>query len=307
MFYQILMNAAGVPSVEDVVRRAGITPNATIIRRMSYFYPRHVTAIQGGDTGLAAELYRRASAHPDTASTRNFLIGKDITILEGSGSFATQTVVYGHRNHVPVAVKILSKDVHGKELSRLVHLASKEISCASIIKFVLLSQDCYHFLVMPRLVSSLLEINHFFPESQKAFWTGIVAAVEYLHEQGLAHLDIKPANVGVDQDGNFILIDVDNVARLNDVTKVTDEYVPLDFTIRHEGECIARADIDFGLIATTLLAKLKKESAIPRRYLVEVLGMLEANRCEKGVMDQLSTKLQSHGHLNLGISSQMEL
>lgn len=44
----------------------------------------------------------------------------------------------------------------------------------------------------------------------KSALEGILAAIKHLHSLGLVHNDINPANIMLDDDGTFILIDFDS-------------------------------------------------------------------------------------------------
>nr|AAY23171.1 putative serine/threonine-protein kinase [Penicillium chrysogenum] len=47
-------------------------------------------------------------------------------------------------------------------------------------------------------------------ENMKTSLDGILAAIKHLHSLGIVHNDINPANIMLDEDGTFILIDFDS-------------------------------------------------------------------------------------------------
>jgi serine/threonine protein kinase len=133
---------------------------------------------------------------------------------------------------------------------------------------------------MPRLTSSLADLKPLTKDAQTSYCHDTISAVEYLHRLNVAHMDIKPANIGITWDGRFVRIDIGNAAKFGELIDVTDAFVPLDFTIR--GGLPARADVDFGLIATALLSKLAP-SMPPRMHLVVVIDSLRVLNCAESV------------------------
>jgi serine/threonine protein kinase len=54
-------------------------------------------------------------------------------------------------------------------------------------------------------------------------------ALQSLHSVGLVHCDVKPGNIFVSQNGDFVLGDFGGVRKENErIAQSTDEYIPLD-------------------------------------------------------------------------------
>ncbi|KNG88761.1 hypothetical protein ANOM_002816 [Aspergillus nomiae NRRL 13137] len=59
-------------------------------------------------------------------------------------------------------------------------------------------------------------------ESMKGSLEGILAAIRHLHSLGLVHNDINPANIMLDEDGTFILIDFDSCRYIGESLRNTE-------------------------------------------------------------------------------------
>lgn len=259
-------------SLEEILQAGGVpSPKGSIITKMKQYFADQVTLVLStGDSNLAVDVYRRAHFLPGPADIDR-LLQSGISVV-GRCKWAYQAVVlFGHRGHVPVALKLLTNEF---EVESLKYLCTLSIDCPTIIKFELVDNSRY--LLMPRLVSNLVELGPLHEISQVSFCNDMVSAVEYLHNLRLAHMDVKPANVGIDEAGRFILIDIGNAAVFGKETTITDLFLPLDYAIRN-GQSTARAEADFALIAVTLLLNLAPSYQLHLRMTVALI--FEHLRC----------------------------
>jgi serine/threonine protein kinase len=111
------------------------------------------------------------------------------------------------------------------------------------------------FLLMPRYISTLADLKPLTPERQGLLLAQVTAALQYLHGKGVAHMDVKPDNIAMNQSGEFILIDIGNAAPFGTLTDVTSMFVPGGFDIVH-GRLAASSHVDFCQLVMTFLAKL---------------------------------------------------
>jgi serine/threonine protein kinase len=58
-------------------------------------------------------------------------------------------------------------------------------------------------------------------ENMKTSLDGILAAIKHLHSLGIVHNDINPANIMLDEDGTFILIDFDSCRYIGEDLRIT--------------------------------------------------------------------------------------
>jgi serine/threonine protein kinase len=277
--------------LDDIVKAGGVLhPEPVVLERMHYFFGSQVVAILlAKDAELAKFTYDLASSLPSTATKRR-LVAAGISIEENCAKDARMIILFGHRDTVPVALKRLTNP---GEIARLRYLSTLNFDCPTIIRFELTQNN--QFLLMPRLTSNLMDLNPLSISAQTSFYNDIVGACEYLHDHRMAHMDIKPENVGISEQGRFILIDIGNAARFGVQTDVTDCFVPTNFVITPVG-LTAQAAVDYGLIATTLLAKLSPSFfSQPRLSLVSIFERLRNAGCAENVVEALAVRLLSFG------------
>jgi serine/threonine protein kinase len=82
-------------------------------------------------------------------------------------------------------------------------------------------------------------------------------AFEFLHKHELAHMDIKPANICISTEGNFVLIDLESTAKFGEFTFSTDKYLPLGLGFNGMN-MISDKRVDFIMLAISLYAMLNK-------------------------------------------------
>jgi len=77
-------------------------------------------------------------------------------------------------------------------------------------------------IIMPLYPSTLLKMAHLLPEIV-IYREGmkIRKALKFIHEQGLVHMDVKPANIFVSSDGNWVLGDYGACVRIGDTVHST--------------------------------------------------------------------------------------
>lgn len=85
-------------------------------------------------------------------------------------------------------------------------------------------------IAMPRMTAFLDEAqSHIFDvASITKIVVDLLPALQYLHSNGVAHMDIKPANIGLDPQGNHLLIDLGSAVAFGELTPVTKEFLPSD-------------------------------------------------------------------------------
>lgn len=117
------------------------------------------------------------------------------------------------------------------------------------------------FVVMPRYIDTLERMPPLDDADGIAMlWEHLSAALTGLHELGFAHGDVKPANVCVDGNGNFFLIDLDSAARFGSATQTTTEYLPID---ERGVRVLASARADWWALAMTFAEKACGAASLP--------------------------------------------
>ena len=87
-------------------------------------------------------------------------------------------------------------------------------------------------MIMPYYPSTLEHIKTLSVEDGLRLFGQIRSAVDFLHALNYNHMDIKPANICVRENGDFVLVDLGSVALKLDNSESTVVYVPRDFQPR---------------------------------------------------------------------------
>jgi serine/threonine protein kinase len=232
---------------------------------MNRYFPQLVAnALVQGSAELAVDCYKIAQQMPST-NTSEAMNLSGITILDVCAKSQNALILYGNDGLIPIALKRLSRD--STEVERLKHLAELKISHPSIIKFV--NFDNWAFIKMPRVISTLQELKPLDDTRQDALFCHISSALLHLHSRGVAHMDVKPENIGLDNNGLFVLLDLGSAANFDEQTDVTDLFVPTDFVVSR-GSCKAAAEIDKWMFVMTFFMKLVTHDGRTRESILNI-------------------------------------
>lgn len=161
------------------------------------------------------------SVEPGTLLQNRYLIEKSLGSGGISHVYKARDILLEHADvkDAVVAIKILQKHFIDQPdaLQLLLQEARKtqQLSHPNIIRLIDVGKEGDHyFLVMEYLDGETLEeiINRYKPnglpfKSALNLLTQIANGLEYAHQNGIIHADLKPANVMVDNKGNVKLLD----------------------------------------------------------------------------------------------------
>ncbi|KAL0279359.1 UNVERIFIED_CONTAM: hypothetical protein PYX00_000938 [Menopon gallinae] len=145
--------------------------------------------------------------------THGYTLGKTI----GTGSYATVKVARSERHDCLVAVKIVSKfqapaDYLKKFLPREIEVV-KGLKHINLIRFLQAIETTHRVYIIMEYAEngSLLDVirkDQYIDEIRaRRYFRQLVDAVEYCHERGVVHRDIKCENLLMDHDNNVKLSD----------------------------------------------------------------------------------------------------
>ena len=198
-----------------------------VLRRMRLQFSEQTRlAEQHGNAQLALDVFERAKAMPATMTAKE-MAADGYHIAEAL--FPHSDIVVAYKDCVAKLVKPLQRD----EASRIrAFLAACDDALnAHIVPFELRWEDAAKgkcFMVMPRLPSSLESMPPLSQAHACLLWEHMRSAMQYLHELGFAHCDIKPSNICVREPVAFVLIDLGSLAKFGTRTASTPAYVPCD-------------------------------------------------------------------------------
>ncbi|XP_025832159.1 testis-specific serine/threonine-protein kinase 3-like isoform X2 [Agrilus planipennis] len=180
--------------------------------------PSPVSSVQEPSTAPTTHTHThsvetKTEKKPTVLESHGYYLGKTI----GSGSYATVRVAHSERHEGNVAVKIVSKftapaDYLKKFLPREIEVV-KGLKHPNLIRFLQAIETTHRVYIVMEYAEngSLLDIirrdSHIDEIRSRKWFRQLVEAVEYCHERGVVHRDIKCENLLMDNDYNIKLSD----------------------------------------------------------------------------------------------------
>ena len=231
------MHASGLQDLDDKV----------VERTKSKYSHKILLALQLDDAKLAREAYEWTQSIPQTRTCRE-LASKDIVIdgyLIGSNEYLEICFVDGR----PSVLKTVTRS----EFNRVCNLIESNVSHPNLVPVILETVETKYFVIMPLLPITAEHLYKIPLSTAEKLWTQIGSALQCLHDRGFAHKDVKSANICVDHNGNFILIDFGDTVEFGYKSSSTPEYVPSDI----DAEEGASATIDWWMLAMTVYDRMQ--------------------------------------------------
>ncbi len=210
-------------------------------------------ALQTGDRQLALDVFCVAQTMPSVTTEAS--ISADGFRVNGS-LFPESSLFVCYKQLTPFVVKPLCV-FEAKRLKALLAAVGSSGSRdddydlhRNIVPFSLKWEDAAKakcFMVMPKLHVSLDVVPPLCEQHAARLLADVRAALEYLHDHGFAHADVKPANICLRDSGEFVLIDLGSVVPFGGVPKTTPAYVPHDVAYQR-----CTPELDLWMLGMTL-------------------------------------------------------
>ena len=272
-----------VGNLRDIIGNAINYPEDKVIAKMNAFCKSDVTnIILQNNVELAKTTYNRAKEFPSSETIAAMKM-HGISILEECANNPNALIIYGFKDVSPVALKKIG-DV---ERERLLDLCSANLSHSYIISFEFIESN---FICMPRLVTTLVHMSPLNDVRQRALWICMSSALDYLHRNNYAHMDIKPDNIGL-KEGKLVLIDLGSTSKFGEYTTVTDEFVPKELKKNRTfsaGQLASSANTDWWMLAMTFCYKMDRslygrKTNLKKSDIIRILSDSENSNAQKSM------------------------
>ncbi|PRP79745.1 Serine/threonine protein kinase, partial [Planoprotostelium fungivorum] len=227
----------------DLVKSAGQRDiNPHVIDRCLKRFPQQCNlCLAGQDSKLAKSIYEETNQLPQTATEQDFRV--EGYRINRSIGVSDSLVICFDRDAVPHVLKTLNN----AEKDRIT--AIPVLQSEYIIKYSLRESNRGNpLMIMPLLPTTLEHLPDLSRLLSGKLWQHMKNALSCLHGHQLAHMDVKPSNICIDQAGNFILIDLGSVVRFGQKSASTLAYIPQDLSNYQ----VASAAVDWWMLAATL-------------------------------------------------------
>jgi len=178
----------------------------------------------------AIQVYEQTLALPQTATEA--MLNIEGYELNGPWHPGNDNLIICYKGTAPHLLKALTP----KEITRgsALFIVLKEQTQANpfLTSFELRSHDKKVFMIMPYYPSTLEGIRKLSLSDGIRLFDQIRNAIDFLHSLNYNHMDIKPANICLRENGDFVLIDLGSVAMKLAISESTVVYVPRDFQPR---------------------------------------------------------------------------
>lgn len=260
--FVMLFTKSVFQTAEELLRGIGCHFNPSVLARMHQrFGSRVLAALVTRDPHLLRDVYLSADALPSTATINS--LAETGFILDGNLVRGNDDIIIAIRttDGLPFAMKICSELEYVNTRAWLAACAQSPDVCHHIIPIILYSSESdrrpTYLEFMPLHPSTLECYPLLIGTTLNRFFAQMVTALNYCHQLGFIHNDVKPSNILVSTSGDFILADLGSITPPGLRSSSTQAYVPDDMwdRINHRTLNPACVAIDWWMLAVTLYEK----------------------------------------------------
>ena len=255
-------------------------------------------ALLTNNSELAKEAYAKATLAPRTQTSVDLMqIGYVMNgTLHGSVEESLHICFDGT---APKVVKVIDEDEMMRTQSFL-DAAVNDLPIGAqipdhtnhVITFSLYRVHGKCLTIMPLLPATLEHIKRLCVGDAQKLLRQMIMALSFIHDHGFAHMDVKPSNICINGEGDFILADLGSMALFGKHTKSTTPYVPKDLQIPR---MVSAIKTDFWMLAMTLgerLCGLDRGTATPEPSRAELIVQLNAHEGARTIIGDLIARLE---------------
>lgn len=231
--------------------------NDHIISRMRLRFGNMVMqAICEQNAEIAKEVYENTLNLPQTETTQQLFID-GYTVNDKWNECEKFTLCF--RDGDPCLLKYLNP----KEATRAKNFKdlAGDYMQPHFMSYILKTYGEKNYLIIPFYVSKLERISIITVNTGVKLMNQMLSAIDFIHSKGFNHMDITPSNICINEQGNFILTNIDSIVTKNENSESTIVYVPPDFQPRspeNSTSNLYKADnfIDFWMLGVTIAEKV---------------------------------------------------
>jgi serine/threonine protein kinase len=186
-------------------------------------------AVQENSNEIALVAYEQAAALPQTTTELQFKL--EGYSLNCSWNGCEERFIICYQDTLVKLLKVLSSKEFQRASAFLAKIQEQALS-EFITPFELRSVREKNFMIMPQYTSTLEPHPNLLLESGVRLYRQMSSTILFLHNLGMNHMDIKPSNICLQHNGNFVLIDLGSTDMKNSFSESTVVYVPRDFQPR---------------------------------------------------------------------------
>ena len=182
---------------------------------------------------LAREIYLQAEALPQTETEQQLnIIGYKLNGLLYAGNDAFVVCYKGTKTYL---LKALTPKEHLR--ARALRDQLRGETHQHLTSFELQSHGEKNFMIMPYYSTTLETVATLSVDKGRLVVQQVSEAILFLHGKGFIHMDVKPANICLNEAGDAVLVDLGSVVMRSSPTQpstseCTVVYVPRDFQPR---------------------------------------------------------------------------
>lgn len=237
--------------------------NSNVVQRMAKKFGFHVDlAIRINDYGMLADVYNDALKLP-SIKTIEELEEKNGFILDSELLVGNEYLQICFKGSVPFVLKICSTLEYARALNFESMLKKQSSSSRFIIPFELYSRNLKHYMFMPLHPVTLEHLVSLDSNTAPLFWVCLSDALDFLHGNGLAHNDVKPANILINASGEFILSDLGSLVPFDNHSASTRAYLPRELWDKmNKRGPVASIRVDYWTLAMIIYEKVCRRNII---------------------------------------------
>lgn len=261
----------------DILQKHRIKPNSDLIARLACpdILPSVIEIVKifgkTKDDSPALDMYYRLKEAPKTG-TKTILKKNDNIFVNGPYVFYSHGKLFrcidGNSSK-----PLLLKTTNHRELEVYKDLNLENSNCfivkAKIVDFLpdntLSARNELNAILMPLYSGTISEFPALSEQMLLTKGNQIRETLEYLHEKGWIHLDVRGANIFINHDGNWVLGDFNQSCSFGKKIREETDLIALYFEPQEQlNDKTATPNIDFYMLGLTLLVEATCKNSLKR-------------------------------------------